>query len=82
MAPASICPRHEAAGCQSSAGFAGPRTSGFRSRRARSRVPGSASSAAIHFVVIPAGADPVERIAGEAVDVFHMGRDYTASWLG
>ena len=49
MAPASICPRHEAAGCQSSAGFAGPRTSGFRSRRARSRVPGSASSAAIHL---------------------------------
>ena len=32
------------------------------------------------LVVIPAGADPVERIAGEAVDVFHMGRDYTASW--
>ena len=33
------------------------------------------------FVWFPAGADPVERIAGKAVDVFHMGGDYTASWL-
>ena len=58
-----------------------PRTNGFRSRSGRIRVAGSAEQRGDPLRVVPALADAVERVAGEAIDVFHMGRDYTASWL-
>ena len=81
MAPASICPRHEAAGCQSSAGFCRAAHERLQVAQGEEPRPGVRQQRGDPLVVIPAGADPVERIAGKAVDVFHMGGDYTASWL-